>query len=168
MKNKALLAAMVVIGVASVAYASFASTLTINGTGTAQGSWDVHIQSITRTSATGATDVGTSPSVATDKLTATFNVDLAYPGATATYSVVIANSGNVAAKLNSLTNLTTLNGSSPTYITYTIGGVAQNDVLAANSTVTATVTVTWNAADNTNANGASKSATINFGYGQNI
>lgn len=94
MKNKAMLAALLIIGVASVAYASFATTLTINGTGTATGNWDVHIQSITRTSATGATDAVNTPSVAVDNLSATFDVDLAYPGATATYSVVIANSGN--------------------------------------------------------------------------
>ena len=56
MKNKVLIAAVAIIGLASVAYASFTQLLTINGTGTATGSWDVKITGITRTSATGVTD----------------------------------------------------------------------------------------------------------------
>lgn len=168
MKNKALLAAMVIIGAASVAYAAFATTLTINGTGTATGSWDVHIKSITRSTATGATDAVSTPSVAADKLSATFDVGLAYPGATATYDVVIENSGNVTAKLNSLTDLAALNATAPSYITYTLSGVAVGNTIAAGATATAQVTVTWASSDTTNANGTSKSTTINFGYGQDI
>lgn len=37
MRNKLLIAALVVVGLASVAYAAFAQILTISGTGTAAG-----------------------------------------------------------------------------------------------------------------------------------
>jgi hypothetical protein len=37
MRNKLLIAALIVVGLASVAYAAFAQVLTIGGTGTATG-----------------------------------------------------------------------------------------------------------------------------------
>lgn len=153
------------ISAASVAYASFATNLTISGTGTATGNWAVEIISITPTSQTGATDhVGTPSFTATS---ATFNVDLAYPGATSSYQVAIKNKGNINAKLSTITDLTTVNNATPTYLTYVVSGVAVNDTLAPNATVTATVTVSWAASANTNPSGASKSATISFNYIQN-
>lgn len=164
MKNKFIPIAIVLISFASVAYASFASTLTINGTGTATGNWDVRIISITPTGQIGATDQ-VAPSFTTTS--ATFNVGLGYPGATSSYQVAIRNQGNINAKLSTITDLTTLNASAPTYLTYAIAGVAVDDTLAPSATVTATVTVTWAASATTNPAGASKAATINFNYIQN-
>lgn len=155
-----------VIGLASVAYAAFAQTLTINGTGTADGSWDVKITNITQASATGATDA-TAPSY-TDT-SATFDVNLAYPGATATYNVTVTNGGSIDAILDSITDLTTINSAAPTYITYAVTGVtAGSTTLAAGATNTVQVTVTRDAATNPDTStGNSKSATINLGYIQN-
>ena len=165
MKNKFIPLAIVLVSFASVAYASFASTLTINGIGTATGNWDVEIISITPTGQVGATDHVSTPSFTTTS--ATFNVDLAYPGATSSYQVAIKNKGNINAKLSTITDLTTLNAAAPTYITYSLAGVAVNDALAPNATATATVTVVWASSANTNPSGASKAATINFNYIQN-
>lgn len=168
MRNKFVIAALVIVGAASVAYAAFAQNLIVNGTGTATGNWDVHITTITLASATGATNhLGVAPTVAGDFLSATFNVDLAYPGATATYDVTIKNNGNINAKLSTLTDLTSLNAAAPTYITYALTGVAINDPLAPAGTTTAHVAVTWAASANTNPSGANKVATITFGYIQN-
>lgn len=164
MKNKFLPIAIILASLASVAYATFSTTLTINGTGTATGNWDVRITSITATGQVGATDQ-VAPSFTTTS--ATFNVGLAYPGATSSYQVVIRNNGNISAKLSSITDLTSLNATAPTYLTYAITGVAVNDTLAPNATTTATVTVTWASSASTNPAGASKAATINFGYVQN-
>ena len=163
MKNKILIAAIAVVVLASVAYAAFAQTLQINGTGTATGDWDVRITGITRTSGTGVTEA-TAPAFTTTS--ARFDTNLQYPGSTATYSVIIENQGNVAAKLSTITDLTTLNAAAPAYITYTVGGVAQNDVLAAGGSATATVTVTWDSGSN-GVTGANKSAQIDFNYVQN-
>ena len=168
MRNKLLVAAAIVVGLASVAYAAFAQILTINGTGTATGTWDVKITTIALDAASvGATNHNAvAPTVAGDGLSATFNADLAYPGATATYNVTIKNNGNIDAKLSTLTDLATLNAAAPDYITYSLSGVALNDVLTAGSTVTAKVTVTWASTD-THSGSVSKVATINFGYVQN-
>ncbi len=167
MKNKLLIGAFAFIGLASVAYAAFASTLSINGTGTTTGTWNVAITNIALdASSVGASDK-TAPSVAGDSLSATFDANLAYPGASAVYNVTIKNNGTVNAKLSSLTDLTTLNASAPAYITYSLSGVAVDDVLAAGATVTAKVTVTWTAGD-THSGTVSKAATINFGYVQNV
>jgi hypothetical protein len=165
MKHKLIPIAIVLMSFASVAYASFATTLTINGTGTATGNWDVRIISITPTAQTGATDHVSTPSFTAT--TATFNVDLAYPGATSSYNVVIKNQGNITAKLSTMTDLTSLNAAAPTYLTYAISGMTLNSTLAPNATVTATVTVTWASSATTNPSGASKAATINFNYIQN-
>ncbi len=164
MKHKILPILIVIICAASVAYASFASTLSVSGTGTATGNWLVEIISITPTGQVGATDV---PAPSFSATAATFSVNLAYPGATSSYQVAIKNKGNINAKLSSFTDLTTINSAAPAYITYAISGVAANDTLAPNATATATVTVTWAASATTNPSGASKATTIAFNYIQN-
>lgn len=165
MRNKLIVAALVVVGLASVAYAAFAQTLTINGTGTAAGEWDVAITDITRTSATGATD-NTAPSF--NATSATFDVDLAYPGATATYDVTVTNDGTIPAILSSITDLSATNAAAPTYITYAHSGVtAGTTTLAANGgTNVVQVTVTWDAASAPVTSGASKAATVTLNYAQ--
>jgi uncharacterized repeat protein (TIGR01451 family) len=165
MRNKLIIAAVILVGLASVAYAAFAQLLTVNGTGTATGDWNVAISGITMTSQTGATDHASTPSYT--GTSATFDVDLAYPGATSTYTVTIKNNGSIPAKLSSLTDLASINATSPADITYTLSGVAVNDTLAAGATATATVNVTWGAASTSNITSQSKSATINFNYVQN-
>lgn len=165
MRNKIIPIAIIVIGIASVAYASFATTLTINGTSTATGNWDVAILSVTPTAQVGATDHVSTPTFT--GTSATFNVDLAYPGATSSYQVVIKNNGNISAKVGSITDLTAINAGAPTYLTYAISGVAVDNVLAAGAQITATVSVTWAASATTNPAGASKAATITINYVQN-
>ncbi len=165
MRNKLIIAAVVLVGLASVAYAAFSQLLTINGTGTAAGNWDVEIISITAKSQTGATDQASTPSFTST--TATFDVNLAYPGATSSYDVVIQNKGSIPAKLSTLTDLTATNALTPVDIQYTLTGVAVNDTLAAGASVTATVQVEWVAGGTTNIDTQSKAATINFNYIQN-
>ncbi len=166
MRNKVLVAALVLVGLASVAYAAFAQTLTINGNGNTTGTWDVAITNITLSSATGATN-NTAPTY--NATSATFDANLAYPGATATYDVTITNNGSVDAILSSITpaDFVSLNGTAPTYITYSMSGVtAGSTTLAAGATNHALVTVTWDAA-NATSGAASKPATITFNYAQN-
>ena len=168
MKNKFLIIAIIVIATASAAYAAFAQNLIVNGTGTATGNWSVQITGITLATSIGATNHNAvAPSVAGDGLSATFNVDLAYPGATASYDMTIKNNGNIPAKLSTLSDMTATNNAAPTYITYAVSGVAVNDTLAAGASTTARVTVTWAASASTNPSGANKSATVTLGYIQN-
>lgn len=164
MKNKVIVAAILAVGLASAAYAAFSQILTISGTSTATGNWDVEIISITKTSGTGETDHNNTPSFS--GTTATFDVDLAYPAATATYDVVMKNLGNINAKVSSIPSVTTINGLDPADVKYTVSGVAVNDQLAPGSTLTSTVTVTWLGTATTNVTTASKTATFNYGFSQ--
>ena len=164
MRNKLLVAALVVVGLASVAYAAYAQVVTINGTGTASGDWNVAITNITLVSSTGATDA-TAPTFT--GTSATFNTNLAYPGATATYAITVTNGGSINALLSSLTDLSTTNAAAPTYITYTVSGVtAGTTTLNAGATNTVNVTVTWDASSSPTTTSASKSATISLNYDQ--
>lgn len=166
MRNKLLIATLVLIGLASVAYAAFSQTLTINGSGTAAGTWDVEITSITLTDSYGMTE-NSAPVVAGDNLSATFDVDLAAPGSFAEYDVVITNSGSIQAKFDSTTDLTALNAAAPDYIFYTVTTPAASDPIAPAATDTMVVRVEWDATETVPGTGTeSKAATIDFDYSQ--
>lgn len=166
MKNKLLIGVVVLVGLASIAYAAYAQVLNVNGTGTASGDWDVAITDITQTSATGATD-NTAPTY--DATSATFDVNLAYPGATATYDITVTNNGSIPAILSSLSDLTATNSAAPTYITYSMTGLtAGSTTLAGNGgTNVLHVTVTWDSASAPSTTSTSKAATITLNYDQN-
>jgi hypothetical protein len=166
-RNKLLIVAAVVVGLSSIAYAAYAKTVTVNGTGTATGNWNVGITSITQSAEDGATE-NSAPTF--DGTAANFDVNLAFPGAYAEYTVVVTNSGNINAILSSLTDLASKNAEAPTYVTYTVSGVTGGSTtLNAGQTNTITVRVEWPASDTTadTSSGNSKSATINFNYDQN-
>lgn len=165
MKNKLLVAAVVLVGLASVAYAAFTQTLTINGTGNATGDWDVAITGITQTAAVGATDVSAPTFNATS---ATFDVDLAYPGASATYNVTVTNNGTIPAVLATIDGLTQANAAAPLYIDYTLTGVTAGTTTlsASGGTNTVTVKVEWDPLDATSNPSATKAATITLDYEQ--
>lgn len=167
MKNKFIIAAVAVVMLASVAYAAFTQLLTINGTGTASGQWNVKITGITRSAGTGVTDAVGTPSF-TDT-TATFDAELGYPGATATYDVTVTNSGTIPAKLTSISDIATTNAAAPTYITYAVSGVtAGTTTLAAGSTNVVKVTVTWSGASSPATANESKTLTLDLNYDQDI
>lgn len=170
-RNKLLIVAAVIVGFASIAYAAYAKTVTINGTGTATGGWDVAITDISLVSSDGATQNTGSPSFT--GTAANFDVDLAFPGAYAEYTVTVTNSGNIPAILSSMTDLTAKNAEDPTYISYTVSGVTAGTTTlgttnGVDNTNTITVRVEWAAGTNPDTTtGNSKSATINFDYAQN-
>lgn len=169
-RNKLLIIAAVIVGFASIAYAAYAKTLTINGSGTATGGWDVAITDITLSSSDGASE-NSSPSFT--GTAANFDVDLAFPGAYAEYTVTVTNSGNIPAILNSMTDLTSKNAEDPTYISYTISGVTAGSTTlgttaGVDNTNTITVRVEWAAGTNPDTTtGNSKSASMTFDYEQN-
>lgn len=163
MKKKVFVVAAIVIGLASVAYAAFSQTLTITGTGSTNADWNVKITGITQTAASGASTVS-APTFS--DTTATFNVELAYPGASATYDVAIANTGTIPAKLESIAGVTEANAAAPEHILYELTGVSAGTTIAAVSgTNTATVKVTWDPASTVTGT-ATKTATITLNYVQ--
>ena len=118
--NALPLAALAIIGVASVAYAAFSVNLNVAGTGTIAGDWDVEIVSITKEAGSvGESDAASTPSYTAS--TATFSSNLAYPGATATYLVTVANMGSIPAYLDSLTSdAATVNAAAPSGVNFTV------------------------------------------------
>ena len=162
-KNIVLIVLVLLIVGVAVAYAAFSQKLTINGTAKIDSSWDVEITGITLDdTSVGATNE-TEPTFT--NTTATFNVKLAKPGDTAVYKVTVENKGKVDAKLNSVTDLTSVNETQPTEITYTIDASA-NDTLASGENKVYTVTVTWDASSTAVPTTTSKTATIELNYVQ--
>lgn len=165
MKQKILIGVLIVAGLASIAYAAFSQSLVINGTGTTTGNWNVKITGITNSASTGATQVNGSPTFTATS--ATFNTNLAYPGASATYQITVSNQGNINAKLDTISDIATINAAAPADIKYTVTGVtAGTTTLAAGTTNVITVKVEWLATSTMTTN-ATKTATITFNYIQN-
>lgn len=149
----------------SVGYAALAQSLNINGTANISADWKVEITGIESSNLVGATVTEKTFSTTS----ATFNVDLAYPGSTATFEVAIKNGGTINAKLESIVGLDAVNASVPAEIQYEVTGVAIGDKLAAGESDTAIVTVKWvSKADNTDKipDVTTKTATITLNYVQ--
>lgn len=146
----------------SVGYAALAQTLNINGTANINADWKVEITGITDSNLVGATVTNTE----FNSTSATFDVDLAYPGATATFNVAVANNGTINAALDSITGLEAANSAVPADIQYEITGVKAGDKLAAGDDTTATVKVTWLATSEEIPEVKTKTATISLNYVQ--
>ena len=91
MRNKLLIGAAILVVLASVAYAAFIQLLSVEGRGTASGTWNVKITDVKLVAASsqGASDAS-APSIGTGT-SVTFHTNLAYPGAHATYQVTVTN-----------------------------------------------------------------------------
>ncbi len=165
MRSKILIAAVLLVGVASVAYAALSQTLTINGTGTLNGTWDIEITSITRTDTNGGANEISAPTFS--GTTASFDVGFITPGDYATYDVVMKNLGSIKAKVSSLPSLTTVNAAEPVDVKFTItSGPAVNDELDQNDTATASVKVEWLSSATGTSSTLSKTALMSCGFVQ--
>src|SRR5574344_2750646 len=102
-KNYVLIALIVILIALAVGYAAFSTNLTINGTATGTGTWDVKFTD----AQISAESYGTA--VVTNDSTITVNAKLAYPGDACTVTAKIKNNGNVPAKLTAF-NVTNPDG----------------------------------------------------------
>lgn len=151
-KNNTIIVLIVLLLALSIGYAAFSSTLTINGTATGTGSWDVKFTQATLLAADGTSSAdskyGSASIVTTTNEADTVDVavNLAYPGDGVLLGVAVTNSGKTAAKLKGFT----IEGATTDLIIQAAdGGPTQNEVLAANGgTCTATFLVKW--ADDSN------------------
>ena len=101
-----------VIALMGVGYAALSQVLTINGTANVAGTWDVRITEIELIYSEGASNTNDiAPSYTATS--ATFSVDLEYPGAYAEYLVTIENRGTINAELSSVTGLDLANTTTP-------------------------------------------------------
>lgn len=162
-KNVLIIVLLVAIIAMAVGYAALGESLTVTGVGSVNAEWDVQIDSIAASTLVGAT-VNSAEKVG--KTTANFDVELAYPGASATFVVTTKNFGTIDAAFDGFSNLENINAEAPSYINYTVTGIEKDSVLKANeeNSQTALITVTWDAAETTVTNGATKTATITLDY----
>ncbi len=161
-KNLILLILILVIVGMAVGYAALSQALVINGTANITTEWKILFTDIQEGDFVGA-ESKTQPSYTAT--TATFDVNLLYPGASAEYIVTVANQGNIDAKITSIDGIDTANAMAPKDIKYTIDAV-KDDLLSAGSTKTYTVKVSWDADATVVPDTKTKTATITLNYEQ--
>ena len=108
-KNFLLIALVIILVAIAVGYAAFSSTLTISGTATASGTWDIHFASGSVSKKTDGTEYGTAIVDPKDNKTLNVNVELTYPGDGCEVTANIKNNGTIPAKLTGF-KLTDNNG----------------------------------------------------------
>lgn len=190
-KSVLVFSLLIAIMVMSVGYAALSQRLTVNSNATiGDASWKVRIVSIEETSQriTGAdgnvsTQVGNIEGVSFStniegSTSAAFSIGLKAPGDYATFKVSVKNMGTISAKLNGITDLTTINSSNPSVIKYTVTEDTNNGTsLSKDGYDYYYVKVEWDATDGginnpePDENGNlvqknSKTAIINFDYVQ--
>ncbi len=156
-----LILLLVIVGMA-VGYAALSQALQINGTANITAQWKITYTDIKEGTMIGA-ETNTKPSYTAT--TATFDVNLLYPGATAQYIVTVANQGSINAKLTNVDGIEAANSVAPTDVKYSINA-KENDPLSAGQTKDYIVTVTWNADATTIPETKTKTATITLNYEQ--
>lgn len=160
-KNYVIIALVVILLCLAVGYAAFSGNLTINGTATGTGTWDVKFVS----AKINETGHGSAPTV-TDT-TITVNPELAFPGDGCTITANIKNAGNVPAKLTGFT-LTDESGNpyNNADIAVTIPTIATDgtEIIAAGETCPVTFTVQW--VQDSSATSANSKFKISFTYEQ--
>ena len=140
-KNIILVILLLVIVGMAVGYAALSQALVINGTANISVEWKIMITDIKEGKMVGAESKSVPSYTAT---TATFDVNLLYPGASAQYVITVANQGSINAKLLSVDGIDTVNKAEPTDVKYSIDA-KQDDNLASGDTKDYVITVTWDA-----------------------
>ena len=157
-KNIVIIALCVTLIFMGVGFSALSQQLTITGTATVSGEWNVQVTEIKAVEvydnsvATPAASTDTAAIQAylaknennsTDMSTtsATFNVDLAQPGDYIVYEVTVENKGNINAKLGSL--VAGVTGTDSEAIDYTLEGITEGATLDAGATNTYRVKVAY-------------------------
>lgn len=161
-KNIILVILLLVIVGMAVGYAALSQALVINGTANISVEWKIMITDIKEGKMVGAESKSVPSYTAT---TATFDVNLLYPGASAQYVITVANQGSINAKLLSVDGIDTVNKAEPTDVKYSIDA-KQDDNLASGDTKDYVITVTWDAGATTVPETKTKTATITLNYEQ--
>ena len=172
-QNIVIIGVVALILAVAVGYALFSETITINGTATAKGDFDVEFTSVGTITKSGYTEVndangnGTESNIAVispDKNTLTVTVNkLAYPGAYVTIPVTITNKGSIPAVLENIVQTGLDSEAGPIKVSYT-GIAASETPIASGATQNMTIKVEW--LENVNTTAEAASFTIKLKYKQ--
>lgn len=164
-QNIAIIGVIAFVLAIAVGYALFSETLTVNGTATAKGDFDVEFTSVGTITKVGYTEQveGTEiASISSDKNTLTITVNkLDYPGAYVEIPVTITNKGSIDAKLKNIneTGLTEENRA----VKVTYSGIAASDTkIKQNETQSMTIKVEWDKDVNTSAENVTFQIQLNY------
>ena len=163
-QNIAIIGVIAFVLAISVGYALFSQTLTINGTATAKGSFDVQFETATIQKEVGST--GATATISEDKATLTVNVPkLEYPGAYVEIPVTIQNKGTIPAKLKEIVQTGLKDETGPIKVSYS-GLAASETPINTNETQSMTIKVEWLPGVNTNTADGGVTFTIALKYEQ--
>lgn len=159
-QNIAIIVVIAFVLAISVGYALFSQTLTINGTATAKGSFDVQFATATIQKEVGST--GATATISEDKATLTVNVPkLEYPGAYVEIPVTVKNVGTIPAKLIEITE-TGLTTDDSVKVSYTGLTELKDQQVDQNGTQSFTIKVMWDAASNKNSENVVFNIRLNY------
>ncbi len=164
-QNIAIIGVIAFVLAIAVGYALFSETITVTGTATAKGSFDVEFTSVGTPVCSGfsqdckATNLA---NISADKNTLTVTVDkLQYPGAYVEIPVTVTNVGTIPAILTGITESGIGSTNSAVKVTYT-GIAASNAEIAQGTPATFTIRVEWNKDINTTAENVEFSLGLNY------
>ena len=160
--KKILFFTLVIFLSCGIGYALLSDTITIGGTATTTGTFDVNI-----INAVVETEVGNTNStivISSDKKSITVDVPaLQYPGAYTTFALTIKNEGNINAKLIDIVEKSM--GDSNILVSY--NDINENSILTPNQTLTFYVKVEWKSTS-VSASVSGANIDIDFIYQQSI
>lgn len=162
-KNYVIIVLIVLLLALAIGYAAFSSTLTIDGTVTGTGTWDVKFQSAALKDADGTADpkYGTAEVSGDNSETITAEINLAYPGDAVILEAVVINNGNTPAKLENIQ----ITDPESAEIEITEDAPVVDEVLAPGGTCTAQFLIKWKA-DSTVTDLGEQTFTITYEYTQ--
>ena len=170
-QNIAIVAVVAFVLAVAVGYALFRETITINGTATAKGNFDIKVIEAEITGGEGYLEANTSAKIDDDENGATLAAELQYPGAYVEYQVTVKNEGTIDALLKSI-NEENAYGNEPKIIVTYPNKTSLKNTLAATDTDVVQVRVEWDENDELaeTENGVSRvlstSYDISFNYEQ--
>ena len=166
-QNIAIIGVIAFVLAIAVGYALFSETITVTGTATAKGSFDVEFTEVGTPTCSGFSEECTKANLAVisdDKNTLTVTVDkLQYPGAYVEIPVTVTNVGTIPAILTGITETGTVNKgvTGPIKVSYT--GIAASDAeIAQGTAATMVIKVEWDKENNNTADKFEFSIGLNY------
>lgn len=153
-KTNIIISLVALILLMGIGFAAFSANLKIADTTVTNSDWNVYIKSVTA-----GTPVGkaTGSGQVVDRQTAKLTANLSSPGDSITYTIIVANDGNIDAVLDLITLSAT---NSDSVIKYSYSGITNDEELAAKGEKSFTVTIEYDPLKTGNVTDAQKQNTL--------